>query len=195
MSLISLLNQAIATDLNARELLVRLNEKTVSLHITTPILFHRTFLFSNQSIDFITTEKPDAVICGPLSAFISFGLRKDPQAATQKGLSFEGDPHLLKIFQQLARTLNVDWQEVGSLYLGDLPTHYISSVLNKMKQQTKTRSQHTAQELVDYFTEESQKLVPKPKIDKMLADIDILRSQIDRLELYIDELLEKQRVL
>lgn len=195
MRLISLLNQAIATDLNARELLVRLNEKTVSVHITTPNLFHRTFLFSNQSIDFIITEKPDAIIRGPLSAFLSFGLRKDPQAATQKGLSFEGDPHLLKLLQQLARTLNVDWQEIGSLYLGDLPTHYISSALNKLKQQTKTHGQRTAQELVDYFTEESQNFVPKPKIDKMFTDIDTLRSQIDRLELHINELLEKQRVL
>lgn len=195
MSLITLINQAIATDPKAAILLNTIYEKTLSIRISSPTFFERTLLFSSQQISLVTNKQPDALIEGSLSAFLTFGITRDPHKAAQKGLFFQGDPHLLKTVQQLARTLDIDWEEIGSHYIGDFSAHSLHRFFQKIKTVTTKQAQHTTQEVLDYFTEETQHFIPRPKVDKMLQDVDNLRSQIDRLELQIDTLLDKQRVL
>ncbi|PKG55785.1 sterol-binding protein [Shewanella sp. Choline-02u-19] len=112
----------------------------------------------------------------------------------QDKLSLEGDLGLLQAFSHYIQSVEFDFYEPLSRYIGDIPTHFVCQTVKRAKQDItqiwlKTRS-HLGQ-----LTTEEYRLAPHKLEYIHLSDtIEDIAVDVDALEARIEQLLNRARV-
>jgi len=185
-----LINQALALDEVARQSMAKLKGKTLLIQIEGMPL---SWYFAPQSDGFLQmpTEitHPDVIISG--MPFSLLRLLSEPTLLTSGIATLHGEMHVAQTFMSVFAQLNIDWEEQLSRLVGDVVAHQMGNLARNTKQYTQKTVQTLQQNTVEYLQEETHFLPTPPELALFYQEVDVLRSDVARLEKRLERLLMK----
>lgn len=190
-SIQSLINRYLLLSPEVEKRLLQLEDKIIYLEIQG-LNIRLYFTAKLQGIYFFQhTEKPfDASIQGPPLALLRL-LQEDNSVLHNKEVIIKGDVRLIVQWQRLFHQTDVDWEEQLSHIIGDFAAHQVFVGKKELEKYTEKQTQDLLETSKIYLQDEIRLLPSALETEKFLNDIDILRSDIDRLEARIDLLMRK----
>ncbi len=186
------LNQLFAMDPETFERLKRFQGRIIAFHITD---IEQTFYFfpDQQGIQIVSHYEGDAdtVISGSMMAFARMAMadEKTKTTAVFKGdISITGDIALGQHFQSLFKQLDIDWEEHVSHITGDVIAHALGNTARGFLDWGKDAFNSLTMDVSEYVQYESRDIASGPEINHFNAQIDQLRSDVDRAEARINRL-------
>ncbi|BAW80010.1 sterol-binding domain-containing protein [Candidatus Nitrosoglobus terrae] len=114
-----------------------------------------------------------------------------PNIFPTSGIQIHGDIELSQQIKVLIQELNLDWEELLSRYISDIPAHQLGNSVRSFK----AWSQHTikalGQSLTEYLHEEIKLLPDHGEVTGFLNTVDYLRADLDRIEVRIQRLRQQ----
>ncbi len=133
--------------------------------------------------------KPDVTIAGNLAAFTKAGLGNDSQKSLKSsGLSISGNAESARQFQTLSKALHIDWARLFSRFLGARLADSVLSVTDAGKNWVREALTAWQSDASEYLREEARWLPDQTQTDAFFAEVDQLRSDMDRLNARISRL-------
>jgi len=171
------------------------NGKILEIEVSVPSL--NIFVFFYQStvqLRFTTeddtneddkrrSDNPDGKIRGSASALLGILLRPDSdRPLVNRNVKISGDSEFIQEIQILFSGMEIDWQEPLSKLIGDIPTHSVDQLLNKLFSFTSDSARVVTDNIDEYLHEESRLVPPLNQIEMFDQDLDSLRLKLDRLD-------------
>lgn len=189
-SLEALLRLKLQTSERAREALLPLQGKVISLTLTP--LNRSIHLCPGESEVLFLTElstPSDLTLRGNLASFLkASSAGENPHALKSSGLMIVGPSELAARFQAFAKALEIDWQVFLSRYLGYTVTHQVLETVGGLKRWLHGAVSSLESDLSEYLQEESRLLPGALEVDRFHLEIDQLRASTDRLKARLDRL-------
>ena len=189
----SLLNRNVAGSTRARELLTRLDGRSLEVRATpTPLAIRFRVDGGRVSVSGGGEGEPDAVIEGtPLSLLTLAG--PQPEDQLRRGeVRISGDAETAQSFQKLFKATRPDFEEELSRLVGDPVAHHVASAARGVFEFGRRAAGTFARNLGEYLTEESRDLPAQAEVEEWVRQVDRLREDADRLEARL-ALLERRR--
>ncbi|MEY3219115.1 MAG: hypothetical protein RIT27_472 [Pseudomonadota bacterium] len=185
-----LINQALALDEVARQSMAKLKDKTLLIQIEgTPL----SWCFAPKSDGFLQmpTEitQPDVIISG--MPFSLLRLLNEPTLLTTGIATLSGEMQVAQNFMTIFAQLQIDWEEQLSRLVGDVVAHQMGNLARNAQQYTQKTVQTLQQNTIEYLQEETRFLPTHPELALFCDEIDVLRSDVARLEKRLERLLMK----
>ena len=108
--------------------------------------------------------------------------------AAEQDIYIQGDMHSARRLQQVLKTLEIDWEEQLSRLVGDIPAHQFGNLARKISLWGQQAVDKLQADVSEYLLYEKQQLPPRIRVERFLNDVDILRSDTDRLAARIQRL-------
>lgn len=184
------LNQFLALDDHLEQYLTPIAGKVIAVHITP---FDETLYLAPAHDRMQLLEnyagEADARLSGSLSALGLMGLSATPMRALFKGeVKIEGDTQLAHKFQRLFEKLDIDLQAKLARYTGDTIAQRLTSLLRGSRDWTQHALTSFRLNLEEFLQEETRDLPAKAEAEIVFQQIDVCRSDADRLLARIERL-------
>jgi len=189
----SLLNRNVAGSTRARELVARLEGRSLEVRARPTQLAIRFCVEGGQvAVTGGGEGEPGAVIEGtPLSLVALAG--PEPEDRLRRGeVRISGDAETAQLFQKLFKAARPDLEEELSRLVGDPVAHHVASTVRSVLEFGRRAAGTFARNLGEYLTEESRDLPARPEVEDWVEQVDRLREDADRLEARL-ALLERRR--
>ena len=188
------LNRYLALDPESASRLARLENKRVGIELLSTGLYFELY-FIDKKIELKTKKQetqPDTIIKGtPLSLLHLTAARDDRKRFFAEDVTIEGNIELGQEVIDLFDTLEIDWEEYASHWVGDVPAHQFGRFVRRVFQ-FKSRAVETLEQNVnEYLHEEAEFFPPKEALSDFFRDVDHLRSDVDRLEARIEKIVKE----
>jgi len=108
-------------------------------------------------------------------------------------VSISGDVDLGRQVNTLLDELNIDWEEHLSHLLGDVLSHEIGSRVREFGGWARQTLETLSQDSSEYLHEEARLLISRAELEPFLADIDVIRNDVSRLEKRIERLSSRMQ--
>lgn len=189
-SLEKLVNTVLGMANDTDHLLAPLSGKVVKIHIDPPD-FDIVMGFSEQGIQIQEnyTADADVELRGSPVAFGMMSFNGRPTRALFSGkVSMQGDSQVGHHFQQLFESLNINWQQQLSRFIGTQATQRVADFIGQGKQWFSETGNAMQEDVSEYMQEESKLLPAQAEADMLFDDVDQLRADFDRLEARVKRL-------
>ncbi|MGH8279261.1 MAG: ubiquinone biosynthesis accessory factor UbiJ [Gammaproteobacteria bacterium] len=110
-----------------------------------------------------------------------------------RGIELNGDAETAQIFSRLLKRADLDWEELLSHYLGDIPAHEIGKFARGAFRWGQDAGTRFGADLAEYLLYERKLLPARHEVDAFLDAVDRLRSDADRLAARLDRLAPRHR--
>ncbi len=138
------------------------------------------------------TEPPDATLNGSAIALGMMSLSSKPMDSIFSGaVTITGDIRTGRKFQELFDKLDIDLEEQVSHFTGDIIAHKLGRLLKAGKNWSVDTLDTFQLNLSEYLHDETKDLPPKPELDIFFRNVDLIRTDFDRLTVRIKRLKEK----
>ncbi|MDQ2696008.1 MAG: SCP2 sterol-binding domain-containing protein [Pseudomonadota bacterium] len=132
---------------------------------------------------------PDLTIRGtPLALLRVAQGGKGARAALEAGVDIDGDAHLAREFQSLVESLDIDWEDQASRWMGDPLAHQLGNLARGVMDFGRRATAIFYRDAGEFLREESRDLPAAEAVAEFLDAVDRLRSDVDRLEARIRRL-------
>ena len=179
-SLSALIDQALRTDAEAQKRLAAMGQRTIRLE-----LFPLPAIGLRMDNGKLTVESPqeqvDLAVSGHLAAFVRYAL-----SDRADGIRLEGEAEIAQDFRDFLTTLDIDWEELLSRAVGDVPARLMMRTLEEGRQVARNFGAAAESNSRDYLHEESGLLPRASELDRFVREVDRLRDDLERLELRLD---------
>lgn len=126
--------------------------------------------------------EPDAMISGSLGSLISLSQSEDSASAMlESDVEIKGDLHTAQAFSRLLSEASIDWEEMLSRWVGDIPAHQAGNVVRSSNEWIKETADAMKLNTAEYLSEESRLVAAEAEIDEFIDEVDDLRMAVDRL--------------
>jgi len=176
------LNHCLQMDPETLDQVTRLEGKVVALAIIG--LGRSIYLVPTADglrVQSVFEGEPDVTIKGGVFSLARLGLSENPASVFGDGVEMEGDAQLGRKVQYILDSLDLDWEEQLSRLSGDVIAHQVGNTVRELFSWGSKTAETLGRDVAEYFQEESRDLVVKPELDQFLDQIDVLRSDVDRL--------------
>ena len=123
----------------------------------------------------------DVRIRGGVFSLMRMGLSENPASVFGDGVEMDGDTHLGRQVQKILDSLDVDWEEQLSRLTGDVLAHQMGNAVRGVADWGRKTLGTAGRDVAEFFQEESRDLVVKEELTPFLDQVDIVRSDVDRL--------------
>ncbi len=179
----TVINNALKMDPRTPVRLATLDDKILKVEVSDlSLTLYVIFSNSGISISKLSLINSHTTIKGPLNAFITLAIHKDPRLAVQKGLTIEGDTTVGETIQTLFFTLELEWEELISQWTGDTVAHLIGKFFRNTQKLNKKFMASLNYNSSEYLKEELKIVPTQEEVDDFLMAVDKLRTDIDRTE-------------
>lgn len=189
-----LVNKAVKLDTYTEEQLKQLLNKTISFTFTDiqrSLVFH--FLQNRILILKHTQENTDLSFSCDIKTFLKqLSHFKEGHKSMLPGMRVQGDIHLAQTVQSILSRLDIDWESHLASIFGHQAAHGIAKIVKSLFNFGKQASHNFSQSLREYILEEARLSPSKQALDDFYQDISQLRLSIDRLNLRIKRLSNKE---
>lgn len=134
------------------------------------------------------TAVADATVHIPPSLALRL-LAKDE--AAKMLIKIDGDTHLATEFSKVLQNMHWDIEEDLSHVTGDIAAFKIGELTKKTFAEMRQQSQNAAEMLSEFWQEEKPILAKKRHVEQFNADVDILKSDVARLEKRLEKFQAK----
>jgi ubiquinone biosynthesis protein UbiJ len=187
--------KVLATDPNTLEKLAKLADKTIALNILK--LDKTVFIRTHSDAITLGFEQPDnpedidvTLIAKP-STLLKIARDGIEDANLEAGeLVIEGDAIVGQRFASLMNQLDIDWEELFSEIIGDVPARALFSMFEGLQKWSAESGQTMKANVSDYLLEESNLLAHPIAVDDFNDQVDTLRNDTARLEARLSKLTQ-----
>ena len=179
-SLSTLVDQALSADAESRRRLRAMGRRAIRLELL-PLPAFGLRMDDGRLIVESSRERSDLVISGHLMAFVRYALSGRPD-----GIRLEGESEVAQDFRDFLLALDVDWEELLSRAVGDVPARLMARTLGECRRAARNLSAAAEDNARDYLHEESGLLPSASDLDRFVREVDRLRDDLERLELRLD---------
>lgn len=131
----------------------------------------------------------DTVLRGTPMAMMRMGLVKHAGDVLFAGdVEISGDVELGQEFSEILDGLDIDWEEHLSHLTGDLVAHKVGNLVRDVFAWGQQTIDTLGQDAGEYLQEESDTLPNRDEVEAYLSQIDVLRTDVDRLEARVQRL-------
>ena len=123
----------------------------------------------------------DVRIRGGVFSLMRMGLSENPASVFGDGVEMDGDTHLGRQVQKILDSLDIDWEEQLSRLTGDVLAHQMGNAVRGVADWGRKTLGTAGRDVAEFFQEESRDLVVKDELTPFLDQVDIVRSDVDRL--------------
>lgn len=194
------INRYLALDPESHRRLARLNNKTISMQLSG-IGIEFQLKIQNEKIEIqnlqfsnsysVYLEPHDVLIKGTPFALLGMSLSKDDRKRFfAEDVIIEGDLELGQQIIDLFDELEIDWEELLSKIVGDIPAHQLGNAARGLKNFTQRFKNVVLQNINEYAHEEALVFPPREALNDFFQEIDRLRMDADRLEQRVKYLKE-----
>ncbi len=136
--------------------------------------------------------EPDCTVRGSAQGLLKMIRSDSPTEALSNGdIEIKGDSRLAQRFSDILSSIEVDWEDIFSRFVGDFAAHKMGRAVSEATLWAKDSLKATQLNTVEYLQEEIRVLPTSVEIDYFMQDVDTLRSDIDRAEARLKR-LERQ---
>ena len=190
-------NRIINLDVEAHNKLADFSDKVIHIQIEDLKLDYY-FLFPGGSL--VVQESCErtvsASIRGKIVAFIGAATSPNSGDAIFTGdLHFTGEMNTARRFQEFAQSLQIDWQEPMSKVIGDVLTHNISQGISAFGNFFGQFMSSINQDIPEYIQHEIQVTPSQSELNNFYGQVDLTRSQADRLQARIQRLKPSEQTV
>ncbi|TKB46291.1 ubiquinone biosynthesis accessory factor UbiJ [Thalassotalea mangrovi] len=111
-----------------------------------------------------------------------------PELIKVGAIEIEGDIQQAQRFAQLGQSLDIDWQQQLAQHLGDVPTHYLTKIMQKVRQKARFAKRQVEQDASEYLLYEQPVLVNQAVTDDFNRQVSTLAADTDKLEQRLNQL-------
>ena len=136
---------------------------------------------------------PDATISGSLASLVRLSQSKDSASAMlESDVEILGDMRVAEGFSRMLSEASIDWEELLSKIVGDIPAYQAGSTVRKSNEWVSETIDAMKHNVAEYLSEESRMVPAKAEVAQFMEAVDDLRMASDRLEARL-KLLEAKR--
>jgi len=178
------INQFLDLDPYAKSNLSGLAGKIIAIEFTDIKL--KIYLFPTtekiiMSKDY--TGEAHTVIQASSLALLNMGIRPNAEDSFFSGdVVIIGDLELGQKFRDFMGSMDVDWEEQLSHVTGDVIAHKLGDVVRQGLSWGKQTIQTLAMDTAEYMQYENHSVPDKTELNQFLADVDLIRADVDRLQ-------------
>ena len=187
------INSVIQLDEEGYEKLITLDGKTVRILINdldSPVYLK----FTRNGISLMSEyrDKVDVTLRASIITYCSMLLSgQDKNVTTIGNMEITGDVGLAQQLQSIIKSLDIDWEEYISRWVGDYPAHKIGNVFRSAKKYFRDSKKLMGMNISEYLRYEKEMLPDQDEIEEFIAAVDTIRNDIDRLAQRIQRLDHK----
>lgn len=184
-------NAVLARSPDSGPMLASLDGAVIAIEATGVNLF-LYLLFRDDSVELAGSfdGQVDVTLRGSPMSLLS--MTRDSQALLQGDVTIQGDVGVSKKFKQLLLSVEVDFEEELSHFVGDGIAHQAFRIQQNLSQWMHRTSDAQQQNAGDYLKEEMQFAPHKLEVQHFCNDVDEVRADTDRFEARLN-LLTRQR--
>lgn len=177
-------------DPDSKAALARLEGKVLCIEITAP----RLTLYMRPSPEGLKIEqhcdaKADVTLTGSAMAFIKLGTAgTGSRVLSEQRVTIHGDSEIGQAFQKILAQLDIDWEELLALYIGDTPARKAGNVARNFGNWAAHSLALSRRNTGEFLQEEKRVLVTPLAMQRFQNSIDKLRADTDRMEQRISRL-------
>ena len=182
--------KVLASDPKTLEKLKKLDGKTIAIDIKKINI--SLFLQINSNSITFKPKRPEIVDvtlrAKPSSLFkIAQSGIEDAKLDTGE-LEIEGDAIIGQRFAGLMNELDIDWEDLISEKIGDVPARLLFETFSKVQSWAQDTQETMTQNLAEYLTEEAKITAHSDQVDEFINGVDVLRNDVARLEARLSRL-------
>jgi ubiquinone biosynthesis protein UbiJ len=180
----ALINRLLALDPDHARGLGRLAGRVIELRISAPPL-HLFVLPESRGVALHQhCDTPsDVVLTGSALGFLRLSRAgADPARFAAQGVAIEGSTEVAQDMKRLLDTLDIDWEEWLSGYVGDVAAHALGNLVRTLAAFGRRSADTLGRDAAEYLQEEARVLAPRHRVESFLHEVDVLRADLDRLE-------------
>lgn len=122
-------------------------------------------------------------IRGTPLALAAMAMAPDKRTAAFSGeVEILGDLALSRHLQACLGSLNIDWEELLSYYLGDIPAHQLGRIYRASSNWLREARETLELDIGEYLKAEVALLPEQEDVKAFIEAVDVLRADTDRLE-------------
>ncbi|PID45440.1 MAG: Sterol-binding domain protein [Proteobacteria bacterium] len=137
--------------------------------------------------------EPDATISGSPASLIRLSQSDDSTSAMlESDVEIKGDLHTAQAFSRLLAEASIDWEEMLSHWVGDIPVHQAGSAVRKGTEWLRESNEAMKLNMAEYLSEESRLIACEAEVADFIESVDDTRMATDRLAARIAALQAQQ---
>lgn len=189
------INSYLALDPESEKRLSALEGKIITIELK-PISYNFHLKIIARKINILSelVEESDVRIVGTPISLLSMSLSKDRKKFFADDVRIEGNLELGQQIIDLFDEMEIDWEELLSHTIGDVPSHQLGRLVRGFKDIASRARESLIQNINEYVHEEVDMFPPKEALHDFFNDIDQIRMDADRLEARINRLKNKERI-
>lgn len=182
----TLINKALQYDPATRRALRQHSGKSLAVEISE---LKTTLCFYLGDEIMVTNHGDDATVRlqGSLPALIALAISDSTNLSDSNVIAL-GDTALLGEIKQLARNLDIDWEEAVNQWLGDVAGHQLAEGLRRQLGWVNERRKNTQRLLQEFLTEELRATPARAELEYFNSAVDQLYLKTDRLQARFEKL-------
>ncbi len=182
----TLINKALQYDPATRRALQAYTGKSLAVDIRE---LKTTLCFHLGDEIMVTNQGKDATVRlqGSMPALIALAI-SDSTNLSDSNVTAWGNTALLADVKQLARNLDIDWEEAINQWLGDVAGHQLAEGLRRQLGWVNERRKNTERLLKEFLTEELRATPAQAELELFNSAVDQLYLKTDRLQARIERL-------
>lgn len=189
-SLQKALNYYLRLDPESQQRLQGLAGKVIKVELLgLQTIFYVVFTTSGIQLQSDEPAIPDAIIRGTPIRLLHTAL--SPTMRSQffaDDVAVQGNLEIGFEVIDLFDSLEVDWEEYLSQWVGDVPAHQFGRLTKRIKSWCQYAKKTFLQDVNEYAHEEVNLFPPKEALEDFFQAVDTLRMDVDRLEMKMDSL-------
>jgi len=131
-------------------------------------------------------ETPDTTISGSPMALLS--MLKNPDALFDGSVTIAGNLSNARKLKSVMANLDVDWEERLASVVGDTPAHQLFRIMGGVQRTVQSGVDGITRQGSDYLKNRADLAVSEEEVEGFCANVDDLRSQLDRFEARLAQL-------
>lgn len=125
----------------------------------------------------------NTAITGTLNNFLNLFLKgADTKNLFHYPVEITGNTHNIEVLRDTFQSIDIDWEEKLSHYLGDVLAHKICTKIKKARNAIENSGEKLTEQAAEYIHYEAKNLVSKKQAEQFYKDVAKLRNDVERLE-------------
>ena len=187
------LNRVLEFDPESRRDLAALDGKTIEFVLPREVRFYLTITEDRIRVGEHCDADADATLRGTLLAFVSTFRGGGAEAFASRDIEVSGDVEIVQQFGAVIGGLDIDWEEPLARVVGDMPARQAGNLVRTGLGWMRSVGDSIERNVGEYLQEERRDLAPRSRIEHLLDDIDLLRSDVDRTAQRVERLAASTR--
>lgn len=126
---------------------------------------------------------PDATISGSLAGLVRLSQSEDSASTMlESDVEISGDMRVAEGFSRLLSEASIDWEELLSKVVGDIPAYQVGSTVRKGNEWVAETNEAMKSNVAEYLSEESRVVPARAEVNGYMEAVDDLRMAVDCLD-------------